>query len=297
MIKSSGSQNNHRAPLGDLLRAAVARLHAVGVPDPARDARILARWAADLSAAAMAAEPDQDLSPEAASRFEAAVRAREARQPVSHIIGGREFYGRWFAVNNHVLDPRPESETLVETALAQIPRDRPCRVLDLGVGSGCLLLSVLAERPFTTGVGVDQSVEALAVAARNADKLGLTARTELRQGDWLDGVEERFNVILCNPPYIPTDEYEHLAPEVRLHEPERALTPGEDGLAAYRTVIPKLAAALLPDGAAMFEAGRGQADAVAGLLQAAGFATSVSMDLNGVARVVRGFGQTSEATG
>ncbi|MBX2854126.1 MAG: peptide chain release factor N(5)-glutamine methyltransferase [Rhodobacteraceae bacterium] len=288
MIKNSGLQNNRPARLDDLLRAAVARLHAAGAPDPVRDTRILARWAVNLSAAAMAAEPDQGVSPEAAARFEAAVAAREARRPVSHIVGGREFYGRWFEVDGHVLDPRPESETLVEAALAELPQSQPRRVLDLGVGSGCLLLSVLAERPASSGLGVDQSVEALAVAQRNAAALGLAARAALRQGDWLSGVDERFNVILCNPPYISETEFQELTPEVSRYEPLAALTPGGDGLSAYRTVIPGLAEVLSPGGAALFEVGRGQAEAVAEMLSEAGFASRQLPDLNGVARVVRG---------
>ena len=288
MIKSCKNQSNHAAQLDELLRAAVARLQAAGAPDPARDARILARWALDLSAVEMAAEPQQGVSPEAQARFDRALAAREARRPVSQIIGGREFYGRWFAIDGNVLDPRPESETLVEAALAELPDDRPSRVLDLGVGSGCLLLSVLAERPFTTGVGVDQSLEALAVAEHNAEALGLSARVELRRGDWLQGLEESFNVILCNPPYISEQEYEQLAPEVRRYEPKAALTPGGDGLAAYRAVIARVNEVLSPGGGAFFEVGKGQADAVAALLAAAGCAPRQLLDLNGVARVVCG---------
>ena len=273
------------------LQTATDRLRAVGVPDPQRDARVLLRWAAGWTAAQLAAEPDAPLPVDAAARFETAVAARVERRPVSQIIGRRAFFGRDFIVTENVLDPRPESETLVAAALAHADKDAPLRVLDLGVGSGCLLLSALAERPRATGLGIDASAAALAVAARNADQLGLADRVTLRQGDWLDGVAERFDLILCNPPYVTDAEYAALAPEPRLWEPRDALTPpadgrGDDGLSVYRALIPRLGDVLAEGGAAFFELGRGQACAVAAIAATAGFKARALADLGGVDRVV-----------
>lgn len=276
-----------------LLADATARLSAAGVTDAQRDARWLLRAAMGVSAAGLAAARGAPVPAAAAARFAAMLAAREARRPVSHILGERAFFGRRFRIDGRALDPRPESETLVETALAALPPEAPARVLDLGVGSGCLLLSVLAERPRARGLGVDQSPEALALAAENAallDDEGAPAapigpRLELRRGDWLAGIAERFDLILCNPPYIPESDWAELAPEVRMFEPKAALTPGEDGLAVYRALAPLLAARLRPGGLAAFETGRGQAREVAALLAAAGLSARIHQDLGGVERV------------
>lgn len=269
-----------------MLAAGARRLAAAGVADPQRDVRVLARWATGWDGAALSARLDEPASPDAAQRLVGAVAARAARRPASQIVGGRAFYGRWFGVDARVLDPRPESETVVEAALAALPADREARVLDLGVGSGCLLLSVLAERARAQGVGVDASEGALAIAAANAAALGVAARAELRLGDWLEGVSGRFDAVLCNPPYIPADEIADLAPEVRWWEPLGALTPGGDGLAVYRLLAPRLERVLTPDGVAAFEVGRGQAEPVSAIARAAGLSAQVLSDLGGAPRVV-----------
>ena len=287
MIDCGSTENPVSEKVVDALRKAAQRLRDAGVADPVRDARLLMRWAADLSGAALAAAPDQPLSADEAARFEAAVLARAARRPVSQIVGGREFYGRWFQVTDAVLDPRPESEILVAEALAAAPTGgTPLRVLDLGVGSGALLLSVLAERADATGLGIDASAPALAVASANAAALGLAERVELRKGDWLRGVAERFDIVLCNPPYIDAAEIAELSPEVRLYEPHVALSPGPDGLSVYRRLASEIGFVLTEHGSAHFEVGLGQADAVSNLFDAAGFRTTRHADLDGRRRVV-----------
>ncbi|MCI4666140.1 MAG: peptide chain release factor N(5)-glutamine methyltransferase [Neomegalonema sp.] len=277
------------------VRDMAARLRQAGAPDPLRDATVLARWAVGMDGAAFAAARNDMITEAGWARLQAATAERERRRPVSHIIGRRAFFGRDFFCDARALDPRPESETLVEAALGHLrAHNTPAaRILDLGVGSGCLLASVLAEQPGATGVGVDQSAEALELAAENMAQLGLAGRAELRHGDWLEGVNERFDVILCNPPYISESEIEALAPEVRLFEPWSALTPGADGLFAYRSLAPLVPAALTEGGAIFFEVGIDQAPDVAALLSASGMATERIRDLNGVERIV--VGQVSHA--
>ncbi|MEM1420038.1 MAG: peptide chain release factor N(5)-glutamine methyltransferase [Pseudomonadota bacterium] len=280
-------------PRSTALREAASVLAEAGVPEPRRDATVLLRWAADISAATLAAEPDALLGEPGAKRFAQAVDARAKRQPVSHIIGRRAFYGRDFLVTGDVLDPRPESEILVDAVLQSVPDDAAAQVLDLGVGSGCLVLSVLAERPLATGLGVDRSEAALAVAQANAAQFGLAERLRLRAGDWLEGIDGRFDVIMCNPPYISEAEFAGLEPEVRLWEPKCALTPArptdapDDGLAVYHRLAPRISAALTSKGVAFFEVGFGQARAVADLIAAEGLEASVLNDLGGAPRVVR----------
>lgn len=288
MVADICDSDNRGETVRAALRRAVRRLNDAGVSGPQRDARKLLAWAARWSAVelSVADAENRPLAPEVADRFVAAVARRAERAPLSHIVGGREFYGRWFEVGPDALDPRPESETLVAAALRRLPSDRPAQILDLGVGSGCLLLSLLAERPCARGLGVDSSDAALALAARNAAALGLTDRVALRRGDWLAGVTGHYDAILCNPPYISEADWRGLAPEVRLHEPKAALTPGPDGLTVYRTLAPRLPARLAPDGAAFFEVGLGQADAVADLLRDAGLAPAIERDLDARPRVV-----------
>lgn len=300
MIGAEEDDRNRLAPYERLLSDGAARLRHAGVSDPQRDARLLMRWASGLDGAALAAARGETCDPAAAARFEAAVAARVERRPVSHIVGGRAFYGRWFQVSADVLDPRPESELLVALGIAHLRAAAASgraldadaavvRVLDLGVGSGCLLLSVLAEiapAMAVEGVGVDLSPAALAVGRANAAALGLHDRTRWREGDWLHGVEGSFDLVLCNPPYIPEAEYVGLAPEVRDWEPKSALSPGADGLWPYRRIAPTLAPYLASGALALFEVGRGQAATVADLFASEGFRTQIHADLAGAPRVV-----------
>lgn len=267
--------------LRSALAEAAARLAAAGVELPARDARL-------LMAHALGVAPDRlalaEALPEAAAaRFAALVEARAARRPLSQLTGRRAFWRHDFRVTPDVLDPRPETETLVAAALAE-PFDR---VLDLGTGSGAILLSLLAERPAATGTGTDLSPAALAVAAANAADLGLAARAVFRLSDWFAGVTGTFDLIVSNPPYIAEAEMAGLAPEVRDHEPHLALTPGGDGLAAFRAIAAGAPAHLAPGGRLIVECGPAQGAAVAAILAAAGLRDPcVLPDLDGRDRVV-----------
>lgn len=261
-------------------RAAVARLAAAGVEDPLRDARLLLAEAAGLAAGRLSLHLADPLTPEAALRFEAAVAARESRRPVSQILGRRLFWGREFRVTPAVLDPRPETEILVAAALAE-PFSR---VLDLGTGSGAILLSLLADRPGARGLGVDLSPAALEVARGNAAALGVAAG--FAPSDWFGAVRGRFDLIVSNPPYIAEAEMPGLAPEV-LFEPRLALTPGGDGLDAYRAIAAGARRHLAPGGRLLVEIGPTQADAVAALMVRAGLTEVRTLhDMDGRDRIV-----------
>ncbi|MBD3765456.1 MAG: peptide chain release factor N(5)-glutamine methyltransferase, partial [Rhodobacterales bacterium] len=250
------------------LRAAIPQLAAAGVEGAPRDARRLLAHALDIAPDRLALHLADPLPPAAAARFAAAVAARAARQPLAQITGRRAFWGRNFRVTRDTLDPRPETEGLVALALAE-----PfARVLDLGTGTGCILLSLLADRPGATGLGVDVSPAALAVARANAADLGLSGRADLALSDWFSAVAGRFDLIVSNPPYIAADEMAGLAPEVRDWEPHLALTPGGDGLAAYRAIAAGAGAHLAPCGRLIVEIGPTQGTAVARLMSAAGLA-------------------------
>jgi len=266
------------------LKAATARLAAAGIEGAARDARLLMRHASGLEAVALSAALDAPMGAAEAARFDALVARRAARAPLSHVTGAREFWGRRFAVSAAVLDPRPETEVLVGWALEEAA---PAQALDLGVGSGCILLSLLAAWPQAQGLGVDASAAALELARANAAALGLGARARFAQGDWLRGVAGRFGVIVANPPYLTAAEMAALPPEVRA-EPALALDGGPDGLCAYRAIAAGLADALTPGGAALFEVGAGQAQDVAAILARTALGpVETRADLDGRARVLR----------
>lgn len=266
------------------LARATRRLAAAGVPEPGRDARLLLREAAGLAAAELALALREVPDAAEAGRFEALVAGRAERRPVAQLLGRRLFWGRAFRVTADVLDPRPETETIVAAALARGPR---ARVLDLGTGSGCLLLTLLAEWPEALGLGIDASPAALEVARENAAALGLADRAAFRAGDWLAGAGAGWDCIVANPPYIPEAELAGLAPEVRDHEPRLALTPGGDGLGAFRRIAPALGAALAPGGLALLEFGAGQGEAVRAILAAAGLGgLALLPDLDGRPRVL-----------
>ena len=224
------------------------------------------------------------MPPEALARLRAAVEARASGRSVAHVTGRQAFWGRDFAVTLDTLVPRPESETLVEAALAE-----PfARVLDLGTGTGCLAVTLLAERPGAAGVATDLSDAALAVAARNARTHGVSGRLHLLRSDWWEGVEGTFDLVVSNPPYIAEGEMASLAPEVRA-EPRMALTPGGDGLGAYRAIVGGLVCHLAPGGRVLLEIGIGQGAAVTALLRAAGLdAVALSPDMDGKDRVAQG---------
>ncbi|MEO1600970.1 MAG: peptide chain release factor N(5)-glutamine methyltransferase [Pseudomonadota bacterium] len=266
-----------------LIASAADDLKNVGLPDPGREARLLARWAGDFDGTGLTVALRDAAPSEAAARFRAAVARRADRHPLSHITGVRAFWGRDFEVTPDVLDPRPETEILVAVGL-----ERPFgHVLDLGTGTGCILLSLLSDRPEATGVGTDLSPAALAVAKSNTERLGLTAQVELRQTDWADGVEGPFDLIVSNPPYLAEAELRRLEPEVGLHEPRLALTPGGDGLAAYCAIASALPRLLAPTGRVLVEIGPTQASAVSEIMAAAGLnVLPVRTDLDGRDRVI-----------
>lgn len=263
--------------------AATARLRAAGVPDPARDARVLLAHAARIEASRVTLIAPEDLAPDIEDRFEQLVALRAVRVPVSHLLGERAFYGRRFKVSRDVLDPRPETEILIEAALAN-PFER---VLDLGIGSGCVLVTLLAERPSATGLGVDLSELACLQASANAVMHRVQDRAEIITSDWFDAVQGQFDLIVSNPPYIALDEMEGLAEEVRQHEPEMALTDGGDGLEAYRRIAQDVVAHLTPQGRLMVEIGPTQAAAVMAVFAQAGMTgMKLVRDLDGRDRVI-----------
>ena len=272
----------------EALRAAVSRLASAGVEDPVGDARRLLRAAAGLDAAALSARIGDAMPADEAARFEAALSRRAAREPVAHILGLREFWGRSFRVTSDVLDPRPETETLIAAALEG---GAAARILDLGVGSGCILLTLLAEWPAAGGTGVDASEAALAVARENAAALGVAARATLRPGDWLEDVSGPFDLIVSNPPYLASSEMADVAPELR-REPAAALDGGPDGLAAYRRIAAGAARALAPGGRLLLEIGPSQAEPVSALLREAGLGpVQLRRDLDERPRVLGVFGR------
>lgn len=268
-------------------QAAGARiLQAAGVANPRTDARILLAYAFGVSRDRLVLLGDQPLSSEVAKTYQTVIAQRAARVPVSYITGQREFFGRNFVVTPAVLDPRPDTETLVERAL-----ERPFeRVLDLGTGSGCILLTLVAERPDARGLGTDISEAALAVARRNAERLRVADRASLSVSDWFQSVDGTFDLVVSNPPYIAASEMADLDPEVRENEPHLALTPGGDGLDAYRAIAVGLAKHLSPGGRVLLEIGPDQGAAVMALLADAGLRQiQVLPDLDGRDRVVEGF--------
>jgi release factor glutamine methyltransferase len=259
-----------------------------GIENPAREARISLCAASGLSPVALIIDPGEPLG-SAASKVQEVAARRATGEPLSRIVGKREFWGLSFAVTPHVLDPRPETETIVDAALS-ILRDRrkdPLRILDLGIGSGALLCALLTEFGTARGVGVDISADAAGVARGNLQACGLSPRAEIGVGDWTKGLEGRFDLIVSNPPYIPTAELAGLPREVRDFDPWLALDGGIDGLAAYRRILPESRRLLTPGGWLLVELGIGQATDVAAIANQCGFADAVTYeDLAGVDRVV-----------
>lgn len=257
--------------LGELQKSGRERLAGAGIPSAALDAVLLLCKAADVRRETVMAYPERPVSDAAAAAYAALIDRRAAREPVSRILGRREFWGLDFSVDGPVLDPRPDTETLVQAALDWLAARPPATIVDLGTGSGCILLSLLHERPEDRGLGIDISEGALAVARSNAAALGLSGRAVFAPGNWTAGLPDRgVSLIVSNPPYIPHEDIAGLEPEVALHDPMGALDGGLDGLDAYRLIAADLQRVLAPGGAAFLEIGAGQEDAVSALLRAGG---------------------------
>ena len=270
--------------------AAKDRLKDVQIDQPAIDARLLLEVAADVTRTDIITDPYRVLTDTQMATLEDFLGRRAAREPVSHIIGRKGFWKILLQVNKNVLTPRPETEVIVDEVLKAFPEAMPFSMLDLGVGSGTILLAVLAERPAAKGLGIDVSEDALAVARENAANLDLAGRVALMRGDWTTGLgDESFDLVVSNPPYIATDVIETLEPEVRDHEPRLALDGGADGLDAYRVLAGEILRVLKPGAMFAVEIGYDQSAAVEALFKDAGAQNVKTIkDLSTHDRVVTG---------
>jgi release factor glutamine methyltransferase len=267
-----------------------ARLEGAGVDSPVIDARLLLEAAAGASRTDIIMEPRRPITPEQAATLNDYVERRARREPVSRILGRKGFWKIALSVTPDVLTPRPDTEVIVDLALKAFPEERAFNMADLGVGSGAILLSVLAERPAARGLGTDVSLEALAVARENAANLDLNERAALLRTSWADGLEDGgFDLVVSNPPYIRSAEIETLEPEVRDHEPRLALDGGPDGLEAYRLLAPEVMRLLKPGGLFAVEIGHDQGREVRALFEeAGGWGVHVVKDLSDRERVIAG---------
>lgn len=274
--------------IGDLLKDGVALLASAGIDGAAREVRLLLQATAGVPIATQIAFPERTITVDAAAQFDALLERRARREPMAHILGRREFWSLAFKVTADTLDPRPDSETLVQAVLDQVPdRSSALRLVDFGTGTGCLLLSLLHELPNAMGLGVDVSAAALAVATENADALGLSPRASFGCGNWDDGLTAGFDIVVSNPPYIPSGDIAALQPEVASFEPRLALDGGPDGLDAYRRLGPATVRLLAPGGLAAFEIGIGQGDSVREIMATTGLRhIATALDLAAVERCV-----------
>ena len=275
------------------MRDAAAALAAAGIENVRLEARLLLAKAAGATTEELIAWGAEEVPVEVARRLTGYVARRVRREPMAYVLGEREFWGLPFRVSPAVLVPRPDSETLIEAALAiLLDRHKPWRILDLGVGSGCLLLTLLTEYPAALGVGIDASSEALSVARANAAALGVGSRAELGPGDWRIAGWGRclpapFDLVVANPPYIRRDEIAGLMPEVARFEPRMALDGGADGLDAYRAIVAGVPHLVAPGGHVLVEIGEGQGPDISALFRSAGLPVEGHWkDLSGIERVL-----------
>ena len=270
------------------LKEAVVLMKAAGLDTPVLDARLIVQHALGISWDTLYLKDDQPLGAEEKARLESELSRRAAHEPVSRIVGRRHFWTLDLAVSPDTLDPRPDTESLIETVVQTIPdRTQPLRILDLGTGTGAILLALLAEYPNATGLGIDRSEGALNVARTNADSHGLSPRAAFAAGNWAEGIEGPFDVIVSNPPYIESRHLPGLPPEVRDHDPALALDGGADGLDAYRAILPAVPALLGPGGLVVFEIGEGQGEDVTRIARENGLAQAGSRkDLGGIERAL-----------
>ena len=274
--------------IGQLLDRSAARLAAAGIAEPRHEARLILALALGIEPATVLGWPERAVQPALAAAAEALIARRALGEPVSRLQGKREFWSLDFALSPDTLDPRPDSETLIVAALADIAdRDARLRVVDFGTGTGCLMLALLSELPRATGIGIDISPGAVAMAQRNAEALGFANRADFRVGGWDTGIGGPADVILANPPYIPTIEIGRLPPEVLAFDPRVALDGGSDGFSAYRALGAAIRGLLAPAGNAYIEIGAGQGLQVARILGEAGLrVTAIRCDLADIERCV-----------
>lgn len=249
--------------IGDAVTTVRTELRAAGIPSAHLDARVLVGHALGMSSNEVFIESQRPLIDEELNRIRALTARRQSREPTAYILGEREFWGLRFAVTPATLIPRPDSETVVEAVLHHLRKTaRDVTILDLGVGSGCLLLSMLHELPRARGIGVDISPDALAVARLNASALGLSTRSSWMCSDWASSIRGCFDIVIANPPYVRLTDHERLAPDIKLFEPHVALDGGANGLAAYDRILPDVPRLLLPHGRAFLEIGADQVHAL-----------------------------------
>jgi release factor glutamine methyltransferase len=273
---------------GSLVAEAAAALSAAGFADARRQARRLISEALAITQSDLFGHPDRAIDEQQIGRVRVLLGRRVAGEPLSRILAKREFWGLEFTLSADTLDPRPETETIVEAVLRRkLDRHAPLRLLDLGTGTGCLLLALLSEFPGADGVGIDIAEGAVRTAARNAVLLGLADRARFFVGDWAGAVSGRFDAIVVNPPYIMSESLVLLPREVACYDPWRALDGGEDGLRSYRAIAEAIPKLVSPDGIVATEISGGQADAVAAILRANGLVVDgIEKDLAGVTRCV-----------
>jgi release factor glutamine methyltransferase len=275
---------------------AETKFRSSGIESARLDAELLLAHLLGVERISIILMPHRALTADEDQRFRLMVARRASREPFAYITGTKEFWSLPFKVTPDTLIPRPDSETLIEVAVRNLAFNHPKRILDFGTGSGCLLLAALSEFPEATGVGVDQSMAALTVAIQNGHALALAHRAVWEESNWDSALEadQRFDLILANPPYIAEHERETLQPDVRDHEPGTALFAGADGLDAYRALLPAILRRLAPGGLALVEIGRSQAEAISALAEIVGFSVKIHPDLTGWPRVL-GLKATSSA--
>ncbi|MCH2038579.1 MAG: peptide chain release factor N(5)-glutamine methyltransferase [Rickettsiales bacterium] len=271
MHNQSNDSKDNRS-IGGLLRHATLTLKSSGCSNPFLDAGLLIAHVLETSREYVLGHKEHELSDEQLYHFSKLLGRRSSREPMSHLLGYREFYGYQFHVTKDTLDPRPDSEVLIDAVLQDysLKNDAP-NILDLGVGSGCLLLSLLKEIENSKGVGVDVSEQALEVARKNAALLDLESRSRFLKSNWLESVEGTFDIVVANPPYISFDDLQSLEPEVRLYEPEHALTDYKDGFECYRLIAKSLKPHVNKDTFIYYEIGQGQEQDIVSIMELENF--------------------------
>jgi len=259
-----------------------------GIEDPLVNAKLIVCHVLLIDKLELLTNPNRTVSEKDVLKILELANERNKGKPFSRIKGTKEFFGLEFKINEATLDPRQDTEVLTETVLKETANKTDYkRILDLGTGSGCILLSLLHEMPFATGLGIDKSEKAIMQAKENAKLLGLDKRSDFKTGNWFDGIDEKFDIIVSNPPYIKSDDIKTLQKEVKDHDPIMALDGGMDGLSAYKEIIPKIKSCLTEHGIAALEIGFDQSESIQELLHQNNISNfRMVKDLNGVDRVV-----------